>query len=153
MDKINIAKLLNSDLGADLKFELDESIHNLDLPTEMIGKRVAGKLTVIKLDGLVLLKGDLLANAVLICDRCLDNFKAHIPFNLECEYNLNRSRLGEGGLAVDKFGGIDLTIPLREEIILALPIKNICGPNCAGICAGCGVNLNKEKCTCKKERE
>ena len=118
-----------------------------------MGKKIVGKLTATKLDEMILLEGNLVAGVVLTCDRCLDNFKAHIPFYLEREYNLNRSTLIDDELFVDKFGEIDLTIPVREEIILALPIKNICSSDCAGICSGCGINLGKEKCLCKKSKK
>ncbi|MDD5692932.1 MAG: YceD family protein [Patescibacteria group bacterium] len=153
MENISIKKLLNSDLGTKLFFEVDEPIHNIDLPPEILGKKVVGKITATKLDETIILTGDLVAGTILICDRCLENFKGHIPFHLEREYNLNRMVKSEEGLFIDKYGEIDLTIPIREEIILALPIKNICKSDCSGICSGCGVNLNHEKCSCKKSKK
>jgi uncharacterized protein len=51
-------------------------------------------------------------------------------------------------LYVDKYGDIDLSEAIREEIILNIPMKNICDTNCKGICVGCGVNLNNEECQC-----
>ena len=153
MEKISLNKIINSDIGAQFIFEIDESINNMELPIEVVGRKVVGKLTATKLDEIVLLEGDLVTGVSLICDRCLSNFKGHIPFHLEREYNLNRSTMSEEGLFVDKFGEIDLAGPVREEIILNLPIKKICSPNCPGICSRCGVNLNKEKCTCKKSKK
>ena len=28
--------------------------------------------------------------------------------------------------------------------------KNLCSPDCKGLCPGCGANLNHEACRCKK---
>jgi uncharacterized protein len=39
----------------------------------------------------------------------------------------------------------------RETFILNMPSKTLCREDCRGLCSGCGVNLNYEKCRCKKE--
>ena len=43
---------------------------------------------------------------------------------------------------------VDLTPEMREAIILALPGYPVCREECKGLCARCGANLNREKCTC-----
>ena len=52
-------------------------------------------------------------------------------------------------LAVDA-REIDFTDILNEMVILNLPIKNLCKEDCKGICAGCGADLNENKCQCKE---
>ena len=47
--------------------------------------------------------------------------------------------------------GIELDDVLREQILLALPVKVVCRESCRGICAGCGRNLNVETCTCEEQ--
>lgn len=37
---------------------------------------------------------------------------------------------------------------LWEEFSLSLPVKPLCRPDCRGLCAGCGQNLNLGKCSC-----
>ena len=44
---------------------------------------------------------------------------------------------------------IDLEEDIRQEMILSIPERMLCVPECKGICPGCGANLNKEKCKCK----
>ena len=44
---------------------------------------------------------------------------------------------------------IDLEEDIRQEMILSIPERMLCVPDCKGICPGCGANLNKEKCRCK----
>ena len=43
---------------------------------------------------------------------------------------------------------VDLTPDIRESILLAFPSHPVCDPGCKGLCAQCGVNWNREKCSC-----
>ena len=43
---------------------------------------------------------------------------------------------------------IDLTPDMREAIFLAFPMNFTCSEDCRGLCARCGVNLNKAPCIC-----
>lgn len=47
---------------------------------------------------------------------------------------------------------IDLSIGIREAIILSQPITHLCREDCPGLCPVCGTNLNLEKCSCKVEQ-
>ncbi|MCP3887568.1 MAG: DUF177 domain-containing protein [Desulfobulbaceae bacterium] len=46
---------------------------------------------------------------------------------------------------------IDVDGILMEQAYLDLPLRVLCSDNCRGICAGCGVNLNRETCDCSKD--
>lgn len=39
---------------------------------------------------------------------------------------------------------VDLEEPLRDAVVLALPIRPLCSPNCLGLCPTCGVRLDDE---------
>jgi uncharacterized protein len=43
---------------------------------------------------------------------------------------------------------LDLSTWARDLVALALPAKILCREDCAGLCAGCGANLNVEACRC-----
>ena len=47
---------------------------------------------------------------------------------------------------------IDLSIGIREAIILSQPITYLCKDDCRGLCPVCGINLNVKQCSCKTER-
>ena len=47
-------------------------------------------------------------------------------------------------------GTIDLSHPLRDEILLAVPMGPVCRPDCAGICPTCGRNRNVTPCDCER---
>lgn len=45
-------------------------------------------------------------------------------------------------------GQVNLLPVIREQIILATPLRAICREECIGLCQDCGANLNTEKCSC-----
>ena len=49
--------------------------------------------------------------------------------------------------------GLLLEDVLREQVLLALPLKAICRDDCRGLCPHCGRNLNHEQCTCAEPIE
>ena len=46
--------------------------------------------------------------------------------------------------------GLVLEDVLREQVLLSLPEKTLCRPDCKGLCPGCGRNLNTESCSCSE---
>ena len=73
------------------------------------------------------------------CARCLETVESNLSQEFDFDY------LIEKGLE-----SINLGEDIRQEIILSSPAKILCRDDCKGICPRCGVNLNKENCTCQK---
>jgi uncharacterized protein len=48
---------------------------------------------------------------------------------------------------------VDLTEEIREAIILTFPNYPVCKTDCKGLCAQCGISLNRGKCNCKGKKE
>jgi uncharacterized protein len=44
--------------------------------------------------------------------------------------------------------GLLLEDVLREQVLLSLPVKTLCKPDCKGLCPRCGENRNSQPCTC-----
>jgi uncharacterized protein len=44
--------------------------------------------------------------------------------------------------------GLLLEDAVREQVLLALPLKLICREDCKGLCPQCGKNLNEGACSC-----
>jgi uncharacterized protein len=78
-------------------------------------------------------------NRVITCSRCLESVEQTDQQRFQLTYN--SAALGEN-LEVDK--------DVREQVLLNFPMKVLCRPDCKGLCARCGNNLNTGKCTCKK---
>jgi uncharacterized protein len=47
-------------------------------------------------------------------------------------------------------GGLVLEDVLREQVLLSLPTRTLCSPDCKGLCPHCGHNLNTDPCTCEE---
>lgn len=45
---------------------------------------------------------------------------------------------------------VDLEPLLREQLVLAIPYAPLCTPDCKGLCTVCGIDLNRETCTCDR---
>jgi uncharacterized protein len=88
------------------------------------------------------------------CDRCLEEFKTGLKTNDRITFSTNQDLTHDSEDEIRELGRnaieIDLTADIREILLLAIPAKAVCKENCAGLCAGCGANLNKEACHCQK---
>jgi uncharacterized protein len=46
--------------------------------------------------------------------------------------------------------GLLLEDALREQVLLATPVRALCREDCKGLCPQCGRNLNVEQCNCEQ---
>jgi uncharacterized protein len=46
--------------------------------------------------------------------------------------------------------GLLLEDVLREQVLLSLPVRTLCKPDCKGLCPRCGKNRNLEACSCEE---
>ncbi len=131
----------------------------IDIPSEYkVLQPFSGYLKIDKKGIEVLVRGELKGVLVLNCDRCLNpyEFPIHHLFNLSLmpKASLNveeKKELTSEELEVSFYENdfISFEDILREEILLALPFKSLCQPDCKGLCPSCGKNLNQEVCGCK----
>jgi uncharacterized protein len=93
------------------------------------------------------------------CSRCLEPATFHVskPFDLffrerdEAMFDEDEEvELAEKDTRTAFFTGTKLAIGdiLREQILLALPMKALCKVDCKGLCPTCGTNLNSGSCRC-----
>lgn len=79
------------------------------------------------------------------CMRCLED--ADIGFDIDA-YEVHQPGGGEelASPYLDPAGAeLDLHGWAREALALALPAQLTCRPDCAGLCAQCGANLNEDR--------
>lgn len=103
----------------------------------------------------IFLEGDMRAAVVGECARCLEPFEfVHTPdFSFVMVPRHGRwaeENLDDGGGDLTWYEGedIDLSPMLRERLLLALPTLPLCRDDCRGLCARCGVDLNRAPCEC-----
>ena len=85
------------------------------------------------------------------CDRCLVPIE-HKDQELSFEHTVVRelNQADDDDYVVLPDGLLDLDELATSDIILELPIKNVCSEGCKGLCPHCGTNLNEKSCGCKK---
>ena len=106
--------------------------------------------------------GDFSARIDLACARCLEPISKDVAKNFDLLYRPQGSDAGREELSVTaaeaevgyyQGEGLLLEDVLREQILLALPLKAICREDCRGLCPHCGRNWNLEQCQCAEPQE
>jgi len=95
----------------------------------------------------------------VLCARCLDP----VPVPLSGDFDLifrpadADADSGERAITVDETeigyyeeSGLLLEDVVREQVLLSLPNRTLCTPDCKGLCPSCGQNLNSASCNCDK---
>lgn len=119
-------------------------------PVDVTGKvRLAGNE--------VFVNGHIETRAQVECDRCLQQVETpvHADFDLQyisgADYESSpAAELTENEMAVSVFDGeaIDVDEIVKEQILLAVPTRMLCRPDCKGICPDCGIDKNTGDCAC-----
>jgi len=94
-------------------------------------------------DGGVLLTGEVISHARGECGRCLDPIKFDVNQKFQ-ELFLYSSKVKEVGEDEDEVFSLDgdiadLEVPIRDAVILAMPINPLCQSDCLGLCSICGL--------------
>jgi uncharacterized protein len=103
------------------------------------------------------LKGKLQATLELLCARCLEPVEQKVDRTFDLLYRPQGTDAGHQELSVTdaeaeigyyRGTGLLLEDTIREQVLLALPLKTLCREDCKGLCAHCGKNLNEGTCSC-----
>jgi uncharacterized protein len=109
-----------------------------------------------------LLRGQLEGSLTVACSRCLEPAALQLEVPVSVVY-VEKERPNDDDDEEDdsleapdvltfENGLVDLGPEIRDEILLAIPVSVLCGPDCAGLCSVCGGNRNLNPCDCS-ERE
>jgi len=154
--------------------DLKEEVRQLEFfePAAAVNARIAGSpgpndqhfardLTVVaeiyRSERDVHFEGSVEGEVTATCARCLDEFER--PLQRDFRFVILPRPEGrddeEDDEGVDHYSGddLDLTPLVTEQALLALDSMPLCTPDCRGLCAGCGANLNREECRCDKKAE
>ena len=104
-------------------------------------------------------EGVLGADLELTCSRCLKSFERSIEKNFELDYRPDPMVEEEGeefslayadldvGFYRDQ--RLDVSALISEQVVLEVPMKPVCQPECKGLCDQCGADLNEGECDCR----
>ena len=104
------------------------------------------------------IEGNLETKIELVCARCLEPVVEEVSRTFDLFYapvpkvekpTIDQLKDDETEIGFYKGEGLFLADVLREQLLLALPLKVICQSDCRGLCPNCGANLNHEECRCE----
>jgi uncharacterized protein len=105
------------------------------------------------------LHGDFSTTLETICARCLEPVVTPVARSFDLLYRPQGSDGGQeeraiGGTEAEigyyQGNGMELEDALREQLLLAVPLKMVCREDCRGLCPTCGANLNLSICDCTR---
>jgi uncharacterized protein len=102
----------------------------------------------------VVVRGRIEGEFDLDCRRCLEPVVAGIDEEVGLLYRAGDAAADDESpdvLALPRAATVDLSVPLREQVLVAVPRYVYCRANCAGLCPECGTNLNEAACSCTSE--
>jgi uncharacterized protein len=91
------------------------------------------------------------------CARCLEAVDNRVGESFDLVYRPqgvdargDESSINEAETEIGYYQGEGLLLEdvLKEQILLALPVKQVCNAACKGLCPHCGTNLNTGSCNC-----
>ena len=103
--------------------------------------------------GVLMTKGTIHAHLNAVCDRCGEDYEDDIEYPLDVVLvtELADEDHEDEGIFPLEGNFADMDEIIRTVFILNMDTKFLCSDDCLGLCCGCGVNLNRESCRCKKE--
>ena len=109
------------------------------------------------------LRGSLDVELDVVCVRCLESYPASLREAIDLTYMPQSANVATSGeenrqptademnVSFYEDEELDLSQLVTEQIILALPMKSLCKPECLGLCPLCGGNRNLTRCKCSRQ--
>ncbi len=155
--EVNVSQQLKAPIGNVREYEVSEVADILGIG---VGTLVEGNVKLTRTNRGILAQGKFRAKIPVECSRCLKVFDYPLNFDIEEEYfpviDVNSGNPLEipdepGSFTIDEHHILDLSEAIRQNALLAVPMKPLCREDCAGLCTTCGKDLNEGQCDCSKE--
>ena len=147
--KVNISDITRVN-GASLPLDFQESIAD-DIQL-MEGYEIcepvsfSGNLT--NMNGILELDGRLKTGYKVTCYRCLKEIEQQLDIKVFESIVNGKSDIDELDAYTYTGNFLELNKIIEDNIILNLPMKQVCATECKGLCQKCGANLNQGPCNC-----
>jgi uncharacterized protein len=151
--QINVAQLLKEAVGSSRIYKIDDTLSF----EELAEYHVQGEVELVRTKRGILVRGVFSGKSRLVCSRCLICFDYPLTFKIEEEFFPSIDVISGIPLSladdltaftIDEHHILDLSEAMRQYSLLAIPMKPLCRPDCAGLCPQCGANLNQGACGC-----
>ena len=103
-------------------------------------------------DELGITEADLKITAPVVLKGMVENAGDVILLKAEAATEIERTWAGAENIENDAFiyesDLLDITEPVRESLLLAVPLQALCREDCRGLCPVCGADRNEGDCGC-----
>ena len=140
--------------GASVPFTTSVDLSDLQYGESFpVTEPVEASGTVRNTAGVLMMTGSIRTCIHGICDRCATPFdrQMELPLDVVLVTELADEDHEDEWVFPLEGDSADLEDIVRTVFVLNLDSKLLCKPDCKGICAGCGTNLNNGTCRCQKE--
>lgn len=149
--KVDIADITRVN-GASIKLEFEEAApvsepvegYELNAPVSFNG-------TLTNINGMLELDGRLATSYRTVCYRCLEAIEGRLDIRVKEGFVNGKLDADEIDAYVFEGKFLDTAKVFEDNIVLNLPMKQVCTGDCKGLCHICGVNLNEASCNCGKD--
>ena len=147
--RIDVLELLREPIGAQAKMGFDLGFQCLS--DELAVRAIHGRLGLLRVEEGILVQGVLAVAVDLECGRCLSPVTQTIDAELNERFvsSLMYKPGDDQVFAIDADHHIDLMPVLRDVVMVSMPMHVLCRPDCQGLCASCGKDLNEGPCDCR----
>jgi uncharacterized protein len=162
----NVAQLLKERIGSTRRLPIETSFLALydEDGNSVEAHDVTGEVKVTRLSDGVLVQGDVEAQVAVQCSRCLDDIRLPVDARLEEQFQptidvetghaIHRAEYeqDDNAFMIDPNHMMDLSEPVRQALLVALPMRPLCREDCKGLCPVCGANRNRTDCGHEEEQ-
>ncbi len=142
--RINVGFFINQPAGASRVFHFD--FDQIRLTPDFDLQPLHGEVQISRTPQGLFLEGRFTGKLPSECVRCLAEYKQELKTTFQEVFAFRSRTFTDSGLIVPEDGNIDLSPLVREYLLLEMPIKPLCRPDCLGLCIECGENLNERLC-------
>jgi uncharacterized protein len=124
-----------------------------------INAPITARVDIYKAGNKYVMEGDMSGSLKIRCDRCLNPYDNEIKTGFKLFFtqpalygSKSEIELLEEDMETGFINGeeIELYDILKEQLYLSLPIKSLCREDCLGLCPTCGIDMNIQRCQCRK---
>ena len=118
----------------------------VDLELSEVPDAAEGSGSVKAAAGALLLNADCIFTVDTECARCLCPVNRRMKTSVTHYLTDNLADEDAEGYIIVNYKNFDVSALLREDMILSMPVRFLCRPDCKGLCPVCGADLNTTEC-------
>jgi uncharacterized protein len=142
--RLNVGFIVHQEVG--YKHEFSFEFEQIQISDDLDLRHFEGLATIGRTPQGLIIQAEFSAETTLECVRCLNEFDRNLSWTFTELYAFNEKSVSESDLVLPDDAHIDLQPLIREYALLEIPINPICKPDCKGLCAVCGEDLNLSDC-------